>query len=129
MVQENSAKTCEICKENTLTQEEFVTLKNCGHEICKICFKKCKKTQPKCPFCMVWFEKPIGNQPKDGKMTYKVIHTPLPGYEQCKTIEITYSFLSGIQEANHPQPGTINANQNKSLIKKIVKIFLNRRAV
>ena len=102
---QNKSKVCKICQEDTLTSEEFVKLKNCEHELCRTCFKRVDKMQPKCPFCQKWFDQPIGNQPENSTMSSKLISQPLPGFDKFKTIEITYSFPDGIQKANHPNPG------------------------
>jgi hypothetical protein len=98
-------KVCKICQEDTLTSDEFVKLKNCEHELCKTCFKRMNKMQPKCPFCQKWFDKPIGEQPSGGSMKVRLINKSLPGFDGYKTLEITYSFPDGIQQANHANPG------------------------
>ena len=39
-------------------------------------------------------------------MTHSVLHRSLPGFDSnSKTIQIIYSFPSGIQNSNHPNPG------------------------
>lgn len=96
--------SCKICSEDTLRLDEFVKFKNCEHQVCRTCFKEIKEKVPKCPFCQKWFDKPIGNQPKDGKMTSKILPASLPGYTN-RTIEIIYDFPDGIQQLNHPNPG------------------------
>lgn len=106
-------KVCKICQEDTLTSDEFVKLKNCGHELCKTCFERMNKVQPKCPFCQKWFDKPIGEQPLDGSMNVKLINRSLSGFNGYETLEITYSFPDGIQQANHPNPGKPYAGINR----------------
>ena len=45
-----------------------------------------------------------GNQPP-GKMRHRTIANSLPGYDQYKTIVITYEIPSGVQGTEHPNPG------------------------
>lgn len=46
-----------------------------------------------------------GTQPA-GTMTHSIIQSSLPGFDRnTKTIQITYSFPSGIQTSKHPNPG------------------------
>lgn len=101
---EQKLQPCDICAEDILA-EEFIKLKNCEHKLCQECFKKLNESDPKCPFCLRWFDKPIGSQPKNGEMTHKILRENLPGFPNRNTIEITYCFPSGIQQSNHPNPG------------------------
>ena len=101
----NTFKTCEICSEDKLNEKDIIKLKNCSHELCKICYKRNTEINPKCPFCQKYYQIPRGTQPKNGQMTHRIIHTQLPGFHDCETIEITYNIPPGVQEANHPDPG------------------------
>ena len=81
-------------------------LDKCGHIFCNTCiddyFSNVKK---QCPVCGTVYGVSYGNQP-DGTMTHTVINQVLPGFaNNTKTIQIHYSFPSGIQGANHPNPG------------------------
>ena len=95
-----SSRKCEICDESI----QLSKLPSCDHELCMSCFEKISKINPKCPFCNVFFGKPKGNQPKSGKMLINILNSSLPGYQNTNTIEITYKFPSGIQNADHPNP-------------------------
>lgn len=62
----NSNIECMMCHEDTLTKEELSKFNICGHEVCKICFKKYSK----CPICSKFFDnnKSIDdNQLENGK--------------------------------------------------------------
>jgi serine/threonine protein kinase len=55
-----SMNECGICLEEKLSKDKFIKLKNCDHQVCKTCYDNIMKTNPKCPFCAKWFDKPIG---------------------------------------------------------------------
>ena len=48
----------------------------------------------------------LGNQP-EGTMTFTKERLSLPGYRRVGSIFIHYSFNTGIQGSNHPNPGKI----------------------
>jgi hypothetical protein len=56
-----SMNECGICLEEKLSKDKFIKLKNCDHQVCKTCYDNIIKTNPKCPFCAKWFDKPIGS--------------------------------------------------------------------
>ena len=56
-----SMNECGICLEEKLSKDKFIKLKNCDHQVCKTCYDNIMKTNPKCPFCAKWFDKPIGS--------------------------------------------------------------------
>ncbi|CAB4045901.1 probable E3 ubiquitin- ligase DTX3 isoform X2, partial [Paramuricea clavata] len=80
------------------------TLIKCGHSFCAGCIEEAFKHQKKCPLCSQVYGPSIGNQPP-GKMTDSVQSMHLPGFESCGTIVIVYTFDSGVQGENHPNPG------------------------
>ncbi|ESO01419.1 hypothetical protein HELRODRAFT_82010 [Helobdella robusta] len=95
-------ETCTICLEIPTNPVKL----GCGHSFCGDCLdQNNKKGQQKCPNCGKVYGVIRGNQP-DGCMTVKHLHTlHLPSYERCGIIEILYSFPSGKQGENHPNPG------------------------
>ena len=68
---------------------------NCGHYFCKSCTKRFIEKAMICPVCKKenLFR---GNQPA-GFIAWRREFSSLPGYEECGTIVITYSFSKGIQ--------------------------------
>jgi deltex-like protein len=132
-IKENTkSKTCEICVgeyENGLKR-----FPKCEHEVCDSCYANIAKTSAKCPFCLKHFGIPKGNQPKNGKMTSRIMAYNLDGYPDCQTIEITYEIPNGIQDENHPNPGKRysgvfrkaylpNNKEGKELLKLLHKSF------
>ena len=69
-----------------------------------MCLEKALAFSPCCPTCKYPIRPNIGNQP-DGTMTWHIINSALPGYNQCATIAIKYFFPDGIQNQYHPNPG------------------------
>lgn len=102
MNEEEENETCVICMD-TITDPKKL---DCGHMFCSECITQSFAHKPACPVCGKIFGKLEGDQPKDGKMTVTINKFPsLPGYEGYGTIEIKYTFRSGIQKENHPHPG------------------------
>ena len=62
------AENCAICLEDY----KDPTTTTCHHTFCKECFHKALTASPYCPVCKVALRPIIGNQPPNGKMTYKV---------------------------------------------------------
>lgn len=62
------------------------------------------QSQPRCPYCQVFFSAPRGNQ-SSGSMTHRIVPGRIPGFNAPDHIEITYTMDSGIQGANHLRPG------------------------
>ena len=128
-----SDKECEICNDN-FDLKNFTKFPNCQHEICTVCYQKILASNPKCPFCQIYFGKPKGNQPKNGKMDHQIISYCLAGYSNTQTVQITYTFKSGIQDINHPRPGQWyagitrtaylpNTNEGLELLKLLQEAF------
>jgi deltex-like protein len=97
-------ENCVICMDKISDTPE--KLDKCGHTFCKQCindyFKNVKQI---CPICMTVYGISQGNQPT-GTMSHTIVNRPLPGFDpHSKTIQINYSFPSGRQASNHPQPG------------------------
>ncbi len=104
VINDNNDKTCVICMD---TIENEKKLDKCGHSFCSICidnyFNNVKK---QCPICLTIYGVNYGNQPVGGTMTNTIINKSLPGYDsKSNTIQIQYSFSSGIQNGTHPNPG------------------------
>lgn len=82
------------------------TLHKCSHKFCTHCIDEHFKVRPVCPLCFVAYGVITGNQP-EGSMHHTVSPIRLPGYEDSNTIVIHYSFIDGIQTAQHPNPGQV----------------------
>jgi deltex len=105
----NNEKTCVICMDTIGSEANSYEKKldKCGHSFCSICidnyFNNVKK---QCPICLTIYGVNYGNQPDGGTMTTSIINKSLPGYDSnSNTIQIQYSFSSGIQNVTHPNPG------------------------
>jgi hypothetical protein len=91
----SSDDICVICLKDTIKSPKKLP---CGHAFCKKCIDEQFKYQPKCPSCGKLFGTLKGNQPPGGTMKHSVMHhIHLAGYQDCGTIEITYSFPGGNQ--------------------------------
>ncbi|CAD5112927.1 DgyrCDS2134 [Dimorphilus gyrociliatus] len=101
--------------------------------------RKCSKDKkPGCAICgKKYFE--TGNQPVDGVMKFSKIHKSLPTYQKYRTIKITYEIPGGIQNIEHPSPGSWydgikkvaylpNNEEGKELL-KLLKIAFKRRLI
>lgn len=94
---------CVICMDEI---ENPLKLSKCSHIFCKNCiqdyFNRVKKV---CPICNTIYGLTEGNQPP-GTMNWTILNSSLPGFaNSTRTIQITYSFPNGIQNAKHPNPG------------------------
>ncbi|KFP25360.1 E3 ubiquitin-protein ligase DTX3L, partial [Colius striatus] len=94
-------ETCPICMEALKDKE---TLSKCQHAFCRSCIQQAMTYRKACPVCNTTYGVVQGNQP-EGTMSTTKLPLHLPGYPTCGTIEITYNMHSGIQTANHPNPG------------------------
>ncbi|CAF0794450.1 unnamed protein product [Brachionus calyciflorus] len=93
---------CPICLDNVSDAKK---LNKCGHIFCKSCIDKSFNVKQVCPLCNMVYGVNEGNQP-NGTMNIKILNLTLPGYDKSvNTIEISYLFPSGVQQANHPNPG------------------------
>ncbi|XP_020142745.1 E3 ubiquitin-protein ligase DTX3L [Microcebus murinus] len=92
---------CVICRD-TISNKHV--LPKCKHEFCAPCISEAMSYKPVCPVCQTSYGIQKGNQP-DGSMTVTVSDTPLPGYEDCGSIEIKYVISGGVQTKEHPNPG------------------------
>ncbi|CAH0564263.1 unnamed protein product [Brassicogethes aeneus] len=57
-----------------------------------------------CAVCGCIYGEKHGNQPP-GSMEWGVMDRALPGFQNCRTIQIVYNIQSGIQGPDHPNPG------------------------
>lgn len=86
-------------------------LPSCGpHFYHQACILTQLRTNGKCAVCGTHFLVLEGTQPKNGVMTHRTYppgQIPLQGFPPTiGTIVISYSFPSGIQGAEHPNPGS-----------------------
>ncbi|KAE8293422.1 putative E3 ubiquitin-protein ligase DTX3 [Larimichthys crocea] len=95
-----SAEDCAICLDKIQGKK---TLK-CLHSFCSECIDSVFKFKPACPICNTYHGEYTGTQP-EGTMTVTQSWLNLPGFEHCGCIVIQYSFPSGIQGPEHPNPG------------------------
>jgi len=75
------------------------------HYFHKSCVGSWILTHLQCPICKVRYGVMTGTQPVNGQMTVHKTKESLPGYEGSGTITIHYNFPSGVQGAEHPNPG------------------------
>jgi hypothetical protein len=90
---ETEDKNCVICMDKI---EKEKILDKCGHSFCTDCIEGYFKEKQTCPICGTIYGITKGTQP-NGTMRYQKIHTRLPGYENCGTIQIFYDIPNGIQ--------------------------------
>jgi len=102
---------CVLCLETFTQQDKVVIPMNCNghyfHQKCpslNISIKDYIQETKQCPACKRRYGTVIGNMP-NGYMHVNILDMALPGFEQFKTIQITFDFPSGIQTDNHPNPG------------------------
>ncbi|KAM9750983.1 putative E3 ubiquitin-protein ligase DTX3 isoform 1-T1 [Menidia menidia] len=96
----NPAGDCAICLD---TIQKKKTLK-CLHSFCSGCIDSVFRLKPACPICNTFHGVYTGTQPK-GSMTVTRSRRRLPGFQHCGSIVIQYSFPSGTQGPEHPNPG------------------------
>jgi len=115
--QNNSTKNgesgdCMICLEQL--GSSYKTLNACGHHFHESCIDMWFQSSGKqsCPSCGYVYGISQGPQPSNGSMRVNYLPMPLPGfenipfgYQEGPTIEITYSFPSGVQGPLNPYPG------------------------
>lgn len=87
-----STEDCAICLDKI--QEKKVL--KCLHSFCSACIDSVFKFKPACPICNTYHGVYTGNQP-NGTMTVMRGWQRLPGFENCGSIVIQYSFPAGIQ--------------------------------
>ncbi|XP_068877263.1 E3 ubiquitin-protein ligase DTX3L [Aphelocoma coerulescens] len=99
--EEKEEEMCVICRDRIKNKE---ILEKCKHAFCKSCIDLALAHKQACPVCNTVCGVLRGNQP-EGKMLATTIHSSLPGYPDCDTIQIDYYMEGGIQTSNHPNPG------------------------
>ncbi|NXE90763.1 DTX3L ligase, partial [Menura novaehollandiae] len=92
---------CPICMEIIKNKE---ILEKCKHAFCKSCIDQAMTYKQACPICNTVYGVVRGNQP-EGRMLTTTMAFSLPGYPNCRTIQIDYCMEGGIQTSNHPNPG------------------------
>lgn len=86
-------ETCTICMDPFTNKKQL----KCKHEFCEACLEQAIQSQgPICPICKDVFGAIEGNQPEGTMKTRRDSHS-LPGFKNCGTIVIGYSFPNGIQ--------------------------------
>lgn len=88
----DSTGDCAICLERIQRKK---TLK-CQHSFCSECIDSVFRLKPACPICNTFHGVYTGTQPQ-GTMTVTHSFLKLPGFENCGSIIIQYSFPGGIQ--------------------------------
>lgn len=91
---------CVICMD-TLTEPMKL---QCGHVFCAYCIGPHLKIKPVCPTCGAIQGIVIGDQPP-GTMNVYSSSISVSGYPKCGRLDIEYHIHSGLQGADHPQPG------------------------
>ncbi|XP_043978910.1 uncharacterized protein LOC122834486 isoform X1 [Gambusia affinis] len=101
---EDSTKDlCPICLDQLIKKKQL----RCKHAFCDDCLQaSLKHNGPTCPVCKDVFGVMEGDQP-DGVMTWSCSSSFLPGFSDCGSIVITYTFPSGKQTEKHPNPGLL----------------------
>ncbi|KAK6168095.1 hypothetical protein SNE40_021991 [Patella caerulea] len=101
--EEDSVETCAICMEVPLIPKH---LTKCGHVFCTKCIETCFKLyKPVCPTCGTTYGILTGDQPP-GVMQITKFYRGVDGEERAGCYQINYTFTSGVQDENHPNPGT-----------------------
>lgn len=91
--EEDDKDMCPICMERINNKE---VLRKCNHAFCKSCIDMAMSYKQACPVCNTVYGLVEGDQP-EGTMSVRMMHSSLPGYPSCGTIEITYSMRGGVQ--------------------------------
>lgn len=106
----SDTEDCSICL-CSLQEKRSVTLLKCEHSFHRGCIEAWFQSRPRCPECLTVYGTIIGTQPP-GEMHIdyieygsKRVNSRLAGYANVDVIKITYRFPSGIQTAEHPNPG------------------------
>lgn len=89
---------CAICLDNVRNPKQ---LSKCKHSFCTACIERhFMSSKPTCPTCGALYGKVVGDQPREGQMTYVTDRNRyLHGHErEDGTIIITYTFPDGTQE-------------------------------
>lgn len=109
------SKDCNICLCELGTKQTYdensnrvLRLSGCDHEYHQACLEAMLKNSPseflQCPLCKKVHGVKTGIMPP-GNISHRLMQTHLPGYENCGTIEITFTFRPGLQGPEHPNPG------------------------
>ncbi|XP_071350215.1 E3 ubiquitin-protein ligase DTX3L-like [Trachinotus anak] len=100
-VADSKDNICPICMDTFTNKKQL----KCKHEFCEGCLEQAKTALgPICPVCKDVFGMIVGDQP-DGKMSWTISPSSLPGFAHCGTIVINYNIPGGRQTEKHPKPG------------------------
>ncbi|VDI37447.1 deltex [Mytilus galloprovincialis] len=129
-----NSEVCCICWNKMIQPKKL----QCGHLFCSVCIDHHFKNEPTCPQCGGIQGILTGIQPQ-GRMETNIKSSSLCGFPGTNTIEIGYSIPSGIQGAEHPNPGrpfegikrrALFPNNTKGqLIAKLLQIAFDRRLI
>ncbi|VDI22313.1 deltex [Mytilus galloprovincialis] len=129
-----NSEVCSICW-NTMMQPKKL---QCSHLFCSVCIDRHFKNESTCPQCDGIQGSQTGIQPL-GKMKTNIKSSSLCGFPGTDTIEIVYIIPSGIQGAEHPNPGRpfegikrrayLPNNTKGQLIAKLLQIAFDRRLI
>ncbi|XP_052081518.1 uncharacterized protein LOC127719452 [Mytilus californianus] len=133
MESENSEVCC-ICWNKMMQPKKL----QCGHLFCSVCIDHHFKHAPTCPQCGGIQGILTGIQPP-GRMETNIKSSSLCGFPGTNTIEIVYVIPSGIQGAEHPNPGRrfegitrrayLPNNTKGQLVAKLLQIAFDRQLV
>ncbi|XP_069378940.1 E3 ubiquitin-protein ligase DTX3L [Paralichthys olivaceus] len=126
---------CPICMEPIAITEKHTL--QCKHSFCRDCLETAFKYKPVCPTCGKVHGTLTGTQPDGGKMKVTTNGSSLPGYEKYGTILIHYYIPSGIQKAEHPNPGQTyegvsrvaylpDSSEGRRILKLLIRAFDQR---
>ncbi|XP_063002500.1 probable E3 ubiquitin-protein ligase DTX2 isoform X2 [Elgaria multicarinata webbii] len=99
----------DVCESETIQPQDVGRLAKCNHAFHLLCVLAMytsgnKDGSLQCPSCKAIYGEKTGTQPK-GKMDVSLLPEPLPGHEDCGSIQIAYHISKGVQGPEHPNPG------------------------
>jgi deltex-like protein len=100
----NSSADCPICFAG-MSGIPVARLNSCGHEFHVLCLQLSLAQKPQCPIC----RQPVAGTPygkmPSGNMIVGQVPTWTCAGHLLGTLQITYTFLQGVQQPFHPHPG------------------------
>ncbi|CAH1257713.1 DTX3L [Branchiostoma lanceolatum] len=130
---DDAAGDCSICM-SVITDPKSLP---CKHTFCRACIDTALSYKSQCPMCNTIVGELKGDQPPGSMTWYTSYSTRLPGYEDFGAIVISYSFWSGTQGPDHPNPGRYfsgtsrtaylpNNDEGRELVQLLKRAFDNR---
>ncbi|CAC5381011.1 DTX [Mytilus coruscus] len=133
-IDSGNAEVCCICLNKMMQPKKL----QCGHFFCSVCIDHHFKHEPTCPQCGGIQGILTGIQPP-GRMETNIKSSSLCGFPGTNTIEIVYVIPTGIQGAEHPNPGRhfegitrrayLPNNSKGQLVAKLLQIAFDRQLV